>query len=193
MKVLVTGQHLDVGDSFRAYIEESLDKNVKKYFEHAINAHVTLVKEKQHLVTAEILINEGTGMGMTIKSAAQDFDAYRSFDIALDKVETQLKRYKGKIKNHHKNNANKMAYLEGKDYVISPFADENDSQQNDNPIIIAEKPTKIETLSVSDAVMKMDLLDSPALLFVNSSNKRLNVVYYRKDGNISWVDVAANA
>ncbi len=58
------------------------------------------------------------------------------------------------------------------------------------PLVIAEKSTDIETLTVSEAVMKMDLSDLPALLFVNSAHGRVNVVYRRTDGNISWVDPA---
>ncbi len=58
----------------------------------------------------------------------------------------------------------------------------------DNPVIIAEKSVEILTLSVSGAVMKMDLENLPALMFQNSHTNRMNVVYYRRDGNISWID-----
>ena len=77
-------------------------------------------------------------------------------------------------------------------YVISPtkIDDEVEDQEIDldNPVIVAEKATKILKLSVGQAVMKMDLEDLPALMFRNVKTDRINVVYYRKDGNISWVD-----
>ena len=78
-------------------------------------------------------------------------------------------------------------------YVISPtkIDDEDDETKEidfDNPVIVAEKATKILKLSVGQAVMKMDLEDLPALMFRNVKTDRINVVYYRKDGNISWVD-----
>ena len=60
-------------------------------------------------------------------------------------------------------------------------------------MVIAEKPTEIEPLTVSQAVMKMDLQDLPAIMFFNSAHGRLNVVYRRIDGNISWVDPEAKA
>lgn len=193
MKVIISGQHLDVGESFRQYIEEALNKHVKKYFEHAINAHVILTKEKHHLITVDIIVNEGTGTGIIIKSSAQDFDPYRSFDQAIAKAEKQLRRYKSKIKSHQKNKSERMALVEAKDYVLSPYHETDESMDNDTPVIIAEKAHNIEKLTVGDAVMKMDLLDTPTLLFINSANERLNVVYYRRDGNISWVDVPATA
>ena len=54
--------------------------------------------------------------------------------------------------------------------------------------VITEKTTDIEELSVEQAIMKMDLANLPALVFINNKNKRINVVYHRKDGNISWID-----
>ena len=57
---------------------------------------------------------------------------------------------------------------------------------------ISEKNTEIEELAVDQAIMKMDLANLPALVFINSANQRLNVVYHRKDGNISWIDPEIN-
>ena len=184
MKVLVSGQHMNVGESFQTHIEASLDKKVKKYFENAIQATVNIIKQKQHLFKAEIMVNEGTGNRVLIRSESEASDPHDCFEEALTKIEKQLRRYKERIKNHHKNKEQRA--IEGKKYTISYFSEEDTHAEM--PVIIAEKPTVIEKLTVSEAVMKMDLLDVPALLFVNSGNLRLNIVYYRKDGNIAWVD-----
>ena len=190
MKILISGQHMRVGNSLKTYIEEHVEKHVKKYFEQAVNTNITLVKEKSHIIKTEILVNKGTGTGVIIKSNGEDSDAYRSFEMALHKAEAQLRKYKSRLKNHHKDKeARNAALLEARQYVISPFGNEKDEHAEGYPTIIAEKMTSIETLSVSDAVMQMDLHDLPTLVFINSSNNRLNVVYYRNDGNISWVDL----
>ncbi len=188
MKILISGQHLSIGDSLKAHIEQRVDKYVKKYFEHATTAHVTLIKEKSYIRT-EIMINQGTGSDVIIKSTGEDNDAYRSFDVALQKADQQLRKHKARIKNHHKDKE-KRAFLKAKKYLLAPFAEE-DSVENGSPTIIAEKMTQIEKLSVSEAVMQLDLLELPALIFINGSNDRINVVYYRKDGNIAWVDLPA--
>ena len=73
-------------------------------------------------------------------------------------------------------------------YIISSQHSGEEEFNVDNPAIVAEKPAKILSLSVGEAVMKMDLENLPALLFENVKTGRVNVVYYRKDGNISWVD-----
>jgi hypothetical protein len=72
-------------------------------------------------------------------------------------------------------------------YVINSRYEE-DKEPEEAPVIIAEKPTEIHHLSVSEAVMKMDLENLPALLFKNVKTGNISVVYYRKDGNISWVE-----
>jgi ribosomal subunit interface protein len=189
MKINVSGQHMDLGDAFRNHIEDSLKKNVKKYFENAVNANVALSKDRHHLFSTEIVVNEGTGTGVVIKGDSQDADAYRSFDVALAKIEKQLRRYKSRIKEHQKDKEARLAFYDATKYIMSPFADGDDSAHHmDAPAIIAEMETKIEKLSVGDAVMKMDLLDVPALMFINAKTGRINQVYYRKDGNIAWVD-----
>jgi ribosomal subunit interface protein len=179
---------MKIGDSLRIHIEESLIKHISKYFEKAIAASVTLTMEKQHYIRAEILINEGTGLGLVIKGTAHDNDAYRSFDLALGKVDNQMRKHKSRIREHQKASP-KYSFIEAKKYVISPLSEEEMSDVGQAPAIIAEKVASIETLAVGDAVMKMDLLDLNTYIFINSGTKRLNVLYYRKDGNIAWVDL----
>ena len=74
----------------------------------------------------------------------------------------------------------------GRKYVLQP--DVAEESTGETPVVIAEKATSIEHLSVSEAVMMMDLADLPALMFFNSASGRMNVIYRRTDGNISWVD-----
>jgi ribosomal subunit interface protein len=189
MQIKVSGQHMELGDSFKTHIEESLKKNVKKFFEHAVNANVAMSKDRHHLFSTEIVVNEGTGNGVVIKGNSQDADPYRSFDSAVEKIEKQLRRYKSRIKAHHGDKQARQAFFASKQYVMSPFSNEDDQAHKvDAPAIIAELDHSIETLSVGDAVMKMDLLDVPALMFINAANSRVNMVYYRNDGNIAWVD-----
>jgi ribosomal subunit interface protein len=186
MKILISSQHLDLGESFQSHIKTKLTSTVKKYFENAIQANVHLTKDKHQFIQCDILVNEGTGTNTILKSTGYDNDPYRSFDLALAKIEKQLKRYKGRIKNHHKNKQEILFHASK--YVLS--SEEEDIQApNDVPMIIAENSTAVESLTVSDAVMKMDLHDLPVLLFVNKANGRINLVYHRKDGNISWMDL----
>lgn len=184
MKVLISGQHMDIGSSFQAHIEASLNNKVKKYFENAIQATVHLVKDKTHSYKAEILVNEGLANHVFIKSMAVSADPKNSFEDALVKIEKQLRKYKDRLKDHHKVMNFKGVQLIK--YTISHQREEEEVAAS--PIIIAEKPVTIKHLSVSEAVMKMDMLNLPALLFVNSQSKKLSQIYYRNDGNIAWVE-----
>ncbi len=201
MQVLVSGKKIDIGNSLQEHVKERLEKGVKKYFSRAVNADVIFAKES-HLFRATILVNEGTGSGVTIKGHAESDDPYAAFDAALLRIEKQLRRYKRRITNHHKPkgidvNIEVPQARKAVKYVISPVAAEYETEEeagkeaDDTPVIIAENPTSIESLSVAEAVMKMDLAHLPALLFINQANGRLNVVYHRADGNISWVDAEA--
>lgn len=189
MQVSVTGKKFDVGSSLREYVEDNIDKSVNKYFDNAIDASVVFSKEK-HLICVDILVNEGTGNGVVIKGQAKENEPYVSFDSALARIEKQLRRYKRKLKNRKGRKPMDEIFgpvYDAKKYVLSDEGEETEEQE-DNPLIIAEKQTKIETLTVSDAVMRMNLANLPALMFVNKKSGGINVVYRRLDGNISWVD-----
>ena len=110
--------------------------------------------------------------------------------MALAKCEKQLRRYKSRLKDRHNKIKLSEVDLGAIKYVIAPNRDDG-SHDADHPVIIAEKKVQLEDLTVSEAVMKMDMENLPAVMFKNIKNGRLNIVYYRTDGNISWVDSAS--
>jgi hypothetical protein len=76
----------------------------------------------------------------------------------------------------------------GRRYVIEAPSEEEAPEQGDHGAIIAENPTHIEKLSVGEAVMRLDLAQAQALMFLNKKGGGLNVVYRRADGHIGWID-----
>lgn len=191
MQIEVSGQHISIGESLKSYVEGRVNDVVRKYFENAPSAKIHFSKQN-HDMLCHIMVNDGTGRHMVIKSDAKSEEIYHSFDLAIIKIEKQLRKYKSKLKSHHKQTKISEVNIDAIKYTISPnsFTDEagSDEIEEGNPAIVAEKPTQIHPLSVSEAVMKMDLQNLPALMFENKKTGRINVVYYRKDGNISWVD-----
>jgi ribosome-associated translation inhibitor RaiA len=148
---------------------------------------VVVAKEAHHQFRVDIHGNTGTHAGLTIKSQGHAGEIYAAFDDAATKAEKQLRRYKRRIKGHHHGDEKATRALVARKYVLKPEVD-TELEEKGAPAVVAEKATNIETLSVSDAVMKMDLASLPALMFFNAGNGRLNVIYRRLDGNISWVD-----
>jgi ribosomal subunit interface protein len=186
MKVNVAGKGVEIGESFRTRAETRLTDGVQKYLDRVVSVDVVVSKEN-HNFNISIHGNTGTSSNIIIKSTAASPDIYAALDAAAEKIEKQLRRYKRRLTDHHKQAVDEF---QGVKYVLSAAEKEEEAEQ---PLIIAEKATKIATLSVSEAVMRMNLAELPALMFYNAANSRLNVVYKRADGNISWVDPATAA
>ena len=183
MNIAVNGQHMSVGIALESYIDEKLQHIITKYFDNATNGKVHFIKEG-HLFRCNIIVHDGTGRHTIIKSSASCDDSYSAFDMALAKSEKQLRKYKSKLKDRH-NRIKLSESSEAIKYVIAPTRED---QKDNNPVIIAEKPIYVDQLSVEEAVMKMDLENLPTVMFKNTNTGRINVVYYRDDGNISWLD-----
>lgn len=194
MQISVSGKGVDIGSALQSHIEKQIEEHVTKYIDRVTSVNVVISREA-HLFRVDITGNIGTHSGLVVRSRGALEDVYAAFDEALDKIVKQLRRYKRKITNHHKTTHEEQAQIVhniGTKYIVSPDVGEHDDEKQAG-LIIAEKPTSIETLTVSEAVMKMDLQDLPALMFFNSAHGRLNVIYRRADGNISWVDPSDKA
>ena len=186
MQVHISGRHVDLGESFQTHVEARLSEGLGKYLDRVVSVDVVVSKQAHNQFRVDIHGNVGTHDGLVLKSQGNASEIYAAFDEAATKVETQLRRYKGRLKDHHATKPEGRPFTARK-YVLQPEGSDELAIKG-APAVVAEKPTNIETLTVSQAVMKMDLADLPALLFFNAGNGRVNVVYRRVDGNISWVD-----
>lgn len=177
MQILITGHHIDLGDSLRAYAQKALQEKADKYFPQAVRADVKVLKENASIKT-EIALQPFEGL--TIRTTALTGDAYSSFDAAMAKLAKQMNRYKGKLLDH-KPLPTEMAPLA----IID--ADE-EKEVADAPLIIADMTMEIPTCTVGQAVMQMDLSGVNALMFKNTGTNTYNMIYRRLDGNIGWVN-----
>ena len=191
MQLSITGKQLDVGDALRAHIEQALHASVSKYFENATDSHVTMSKDG-HGFRADIAVH--AGKRVVIQGHAIGADPYSSFDAAAEHVSKRLRRYKRRLRDHHKGPRSQESAERASQFVIAaePELASPDEQidpvENDEPVIVAETETEIETLTVGEAVMRMELRELPAMMFRNSAHGGLSTVYRRSDGNIGWID-----
>ncbi len=186
MDISVKGKHLNVGEALRGHVEENLNSCVLKYFERATDANVIFSREA-HTFRVDISVHPWRGLLVQGRGSADD--AYAAFDGALERISKQLKRYKSRIRDHHKARAQDEA-MPAQYSILAPEAEEETDSGDGHPAIIAEMPHGISTLTVGEAVMRMDLADAPVMMFRNSAHGGLNVVYRRADGNIGWIDPA---
>ncbi len=189
MNLIVKGQQIDVGDALREHVRDSLDDVFGKYFGDAIDATVTFSRDA-HLYRASISAHVGRGIMAQSEGLADQ--PYVACDQALDRLAKRLRRHKRRLRDHHKTPVEvESAGL----YVLSGEAGNSESpaEADDGaPMVIAEMKTDIATLSVSEAVMRLDLANDGALMFVNRAHGGLNMVYRRPDGNVGWVDPKGN-
>jgi len=186
MEISVSGKHVDVGDALRTYAEEQLIESVTKYFDQAIDAHVTVSREGS-MMHVDISVHPGP-RGMIVQGRGEAGEAYPAFDAALERIAKQLRRYKRRLVGDQRRRAATDDVVMAQQYVIQGDSGEEEVEVDAQPIIVAEMQTDIATLSVSEAVMHMDLADLPVLMFRNVKTNALSVVYHRKDGNIGWID-----
>jgi ribosomal subunit interface protein len=188
MEITVSGKGIDIGESFQTHAEDRLSEGLGKYLDRVVSVNVIVSKEA-HLFDVKIHANPGTSSNIVIKSSGQAPEIYAAFDAAADKVEKQLRRYKRRITNHHKTVDNEILDFSMTQYTLDPSKHDDEAEaQKDEALVIAETPVDISTLTVSEAVMRMDLAELPVLLFKNAANGELNVLHRREDGNIAWID-----
>lgn len=192
MHLTIKGKQLDVGDSLRAYVTEQLGGVAGKYFSNPIEATVVLSQDA-YLYRADISVH--VGRNMLLQAGAEATEIYPAFDAAAEKVGKRLRRYKRRLKAHHASSDHKVApdSLPARERVIEADADEAEIEaEGTEPVVIAEMQTRIDTMSVAEAVMRMDLGELPALLFRNGAHGELNMIYRRPDGHVGWVDPTSN-
>lgn len=185
MNVQVTGKRIDVGESLRSYVTTKLTTGVAKYFDRAAEVAVTFSREA-HQFRADCLVR--IEHGLVLRSHGFSSDVYASFDEAEEHMEKRLRRYKGRLQRHRGAQRNHEMVSQARDIVFSVEEEHEVEPETFLPVTIAETTTEIPTISVGEAVMRLDLEQSTALMFRNSAHGELNVVYRRADGNIGWID-----
>ena len=190
MQVQIAGKKLEVGAALQERISFGLESRVSKYFNRTGEAFVTVSKPGWSFnVDCSIHLPSG----VTLQAHGEGDDGYQAFEQALDKIEKRVRRYKNRLRDHRAP-ANGVAEMAPERIILAPTpSDEDDESGLDGavgaaPAIVAESDTRIQTLTVSMAVMQLELADSPAVLFRNAAHGRLNMVYRRPDGNVGWVD-----
>lgn len=193
MRVQVAGRQMDVGEALRTRIETELESSVSKYFDRATDAVVTVGKNGGGVgVAVDCLVHLPSGI--SLQAGGHGGDAHSAFGDAIEKLEKRVRRYKRRLRNHHADNKSPLPAEDASSYVLAPFEEENEAGEGapapaeDPPLVIAETTVAVRTMTVSMAVMQLDLSDTPALMFRNAANGGLNVVYRRPDGNVGWID-----
>lgn len=191
MTIQVTGRNIETGTALQDYIEAKIGEVLDKYIGPEIGGHVRVEKERGLFRTS---CSVQLRTGLLVEAHGEAADAYGSADIAIERLDKRVRRYKRRLKNHHLGSGTGTSWPEATaaDRVVGvsdePVEHGSGADDHAAPLIVAETTRVLKELPVSAAVMQLDLTDEPFLLFKNAATGSLNLVYRRGDGNIGWVD-----
>jgi ribosomal subunit interface protein len=186
MDIRVSGHQIATGEALQAHAQERIGTIVDKYFSRALSSQVTFGKAPAGAFRCDIITH--VMHGLILKGAGIAQDAHLALDQAVEKIDTQLRRYKHRLRDRHAATDHARREEEAAYTVFAEPAPEAEVVVADAPVIIAETRVDVPEATVSDAVMMLDLRNTNALLFKNAGTGTYNMVYRRGDGSIGWVE-----
>ena len=188
MRYQISGKQIDIGEALQTHVKAEIGEIVDKYAQRPTDASVVFSRAA-HELACDAIIHLSTGL--TAQASGRANDIYAAFESAREKLDKQLRRYKRRLRDHHQDRPGPVEYAGGASYILSSAEESEEGETSLQPVIVAEMEAKIPTLTVGEAVMQLELTSHPFLIFHNEGHGQVNVVYRRDDGNIGWVDPAA--
>jgi ribosomal subunit interface protein len=192
MTIQVTGKNIGAGEAFQNYVTDKIDDVLDKYIGPELSGHVRVEKSKVGFRT-DCSLRLRTGL--LVEAHGEGVDAYASADAAIERLAKRVRRYKRRLKDHHHGagaSAEESRTTGLNEYVVQVEEEDDTQPIADSPVIVAESEGLLTEMTVSEAVMQLDLTDKAFLLFRNAAHGRISVVHRRPDGNIGWIDPQAD-
>lgn len=211
MQMNITFRQFGTSDALKEYAREKVDR-VNKLLDRAGEAHVVLSLER-HLHHADITIHSGSWV---LRGREKSEDMYASIDLAMDKIERQLRRYKDKLKTHHgrervHHRQELVDQLSRVRHAVFDMPGEHEEFTSEQPpqssqqakdaatqatqAEAASEPRMLRTthltvkqLKVEEAVMQMNLMNNDFYVFHNVETNAMSVLYRRKDGQYGLIE-----
>ncbi|MFO0725187.1 MAG: ribosome-associated translation inhibitor RaiA [Myxococcota bacterium] len=184
MKISVTFRHMNSTEALRAYAEEKISK-VAKLLNDTCEAHVVLSVERHvHYCHVELI----TGGAFRVRADEKSEDMYQSIDLASDKLAKQVKRYREKVRDHRGTEVRASRELPHQVFRAPTRTDEGEELANEKPHVLRTETITAHTMTVDDALVKMDLLNSDFLVFTDQKNNQVSVMYRMPDGSYGLIE-----
>jgi putative sigma-54 modulation protein len=159
---------MDLTENLKDYAEEKINR-FEKYLANITEATVTLSVEK-YRHKAEVLLKIN---GVIIQAESITGEMYSSIDEVVEKLESQVRKYKEKVVSRRKNMRQQTDSL---------------PEEENQPMIIKNKSFDIKPMSVEEAAVSMEMMDRSFFVFTNASSGDINVLYKRNDGNLGLIE-----
>ena len=204
MQLSTTFRHMEASQAVREYAEDRLDKLRKYFIRQPLGAHAVFSVERNHNHTAEFSLTLPSGLAIQARETTEDM--YSSIDLAVGRIERQVRKWKDKIRDHKPHGdagfSVRERVLPAESLEPPPSAvPSNTAEDRRTPTpppapaikVIKEQTFTVRAMRVEDAVMQMNLLENDFLVFTDIDTKGLSVVYRRKDGNYGLIETGASA
>jgi putative sigma-54 modulation protein len=177
MQVNITFRHLDSTEALKAHARDKV-QHIQRYIDRPTEAHVVLyVENLEH--KADINLKAGPFL---VRGHAKSNDMYASIDAAADKIERQLKKHKEKLNNHKPAERTNGAEPVAVTHEVFEGADAPSRR------VVKSEKFQAKPMSLDEAVLQLDLLNSHFFVFQNAKDRGINIVYRRDDGNIGLIE-----
>jgi putative sigma-54 modulation protein len=180
MQVNVTFRHLEPSDALKAFAREKVAR-VEKYLDHASEASVVLSLEK-HVHHAEVLVHSGP---FFLRGNDRSDDMYASIGLAMDKVERQLRRYKTRLRQHKPAGHHNAEAFKVREQIIeadAPATGEETAPAAAPARVLESRELIAKRMTVDEAVLQLNLLEDPFLVFTNPATNHVAVLYRSEGG-----------
>jgi putative sigma-54 modulation protein len=199
MQFAVTFRHMEPTDALKSYARERMER-VRKYLPDPIACHVVLSTERHnHRIDVSFQLHNG----LSIAGHETTENMYSSIDLCIAKIERQVRKYKGKLEGMRARPHNVVALPWSHSIIDEAFHELNDTNGNGHarpaqkqtdgahqPEFTVVKTEKFhaQPMSVSDAIVQLNLLHEPFLVFRHDTDGRVAVVYKRDDGSYGLIE-----
>lgn len=174
MKVIITSKNFNTSDHLKDTIEKKFEK-LGKYFSSEIIANVMLTSEKGRDKVESTINAKGT----IFRAEESSNDVYNSVDRVVDKLSSQMSRFKTKLQSKHKGH---------KEFLFHEMPDLSQETEQMDSRIVKTKSFDICPMSTDEAIMQMELVEHDFFVFINDQTNNVNVVYKRKDDNYGLLE-----
>jgi putative sigma-54 modulation protein len=174
MRIHITARHLKLTKALRSYVEEKVGR-AQRYFDHIIWAQVVLeVEKKAH--TCEIVIHASR---QTFRALARGVDLYAAVDLGSDRIDAQLRKFKEKVRNHHK------------EIAPAPMAAAELNGSAPEVSFSVVKEVSMRPMSKEDAAEEMERLGYAFWMFMDQETGQVHVIYRRMDDSYGLLQPAS--
>lgn len=196
MEIHITGKNIDTGGAIKDHIHERVE-SLEQYFHNVVDVHVVLKLEgHRHIAEVNTLLS-----GIVLRASGEGADFYAAVDAMSDKLVRQLKKYKGRLQKHRQRRqaADKFATFAPIQTVEKHVEEDSLEEAPEDifaeymPKIVHKEARDLQTLTVDEAVMQMDLMHMNFYIFQNIQTGEINIVFRRDDGKVSWLEANKDA